>query len=107
MLNRVDIHNKIVAAVSTMNPQPTVIFRARPTHNIPIPSIIYDLTGYPLRYANNKPYTFGEIYEIKCLSSLPGLPWSVYIFKMENTQHVRTYTEGSIVYDIFEITSQY
>jgi hypothetical protein len=101
MLRRLEVHEKLVAAVGPGIP---VIFRPTQKHTLEYPCVVYDISGYPKTSASGSTYVIGEEYEVKYLSNRPGDSRAVNLLKLAGASHLRTFINDDIVHDIFRIS---
>jgi hypothetical protein len=82
---------------------PRVYFQPPPSHTMEYPCIVYERQTGTTRYADNKPYSFEQQYEIKLIADEPDTDMFEQLVWLPKSKHSASYVAENLNHDVFAI----
>lgn len=99
MERRIELHNKLVAALGSRN----VYFQPPPSVRMNYPAIRYSRSNIDNTYSNDEVYGQSFIYEVTVIDEDPDSVVVGAVSKIKGCSHTRSYTADGLNHDVFKI----
>ena len=104
MASRLKLHAELASVLASINKPQNVYFQPPESIRLEYPCIIYKRDGANTTYADNKPYTFEERYQVTIVDRDPDSPIIRAVgMHFPKSRFNRHYTVDNLNHDVFII----
>lgn len=89
--------------LEALNPATKVYFQPPETVKMVYPCIVYQRDPGNSKFANNKPYAFHQLYEVKLISRSPEPALFDELVALPQSIHARFFVADNLNHDVFSI----